>query len=278
MRFLNCPLFVISWMALPFAAAATEPATSAHDIVKDMGRAIYVQAERNGGSPAIWDGIENQTVAALSALAATDPGLLVIQDEDGNTPLLLAAKLGYSPILAELLRYPEVQQTIDTENSQGLSAYGFSILAQRETLFACHPEVSNPFALVPFLVTQPYYQHRDPYPQIRGMLSEAGADRTQARAKTFWLENCSTTVTEDRLAVRLSGDLLVTLQHIQNKVEKRRQQQEAAEQAATLLEIFWPQIQSGKMPKDELKLLADQLYYSKGLEPPQDLLRMLEGE
>ncbi|MEP4037265.1 hypothetical protein [Pseudophaeobacter sp.] len=150
-------------------------------------------AERTGGSDQGWKAAETALLEKwqhLSSMAQLKP---LDTDEKGRNLLMQSAAKGYGFAVAYLLSLPELREIIDLRDAKGLSAYDMAQLANTQTLLACHPdqEKMNPFVLVPFLVTQPYYTSRAPFPEITRMLAQAGATEDLTAARRFWLETCS---------------------------------------------------------------------------------------
>lgn len=268
MRILFLALGLCTGALFPLAARAQQEEETAHRVIRSLHQSIYREAELEGGSPEAWSKMEDDAVSALAELAAQNAELLIVANAKGELPLTLAARLGYAPVVKELLRHPKVLAAIGQKDDQGLDAYARASLAQRTTLQACHPEMENPFALVPFYVTQPYYDHRQPYRQILNMLHEAGAPNTQLEAKTYWLKTCTNSDPTSRQAVEEAQNLSETLVELQKSIHLERQYADVEKSAKIFRELFEPRVKSGKMSEEELAQLIDQLYLEKGLTPP----------
>lgn len=127
----------------------------------------------------------------------------------------------------------------------------------------------NPFRLVPFTVTQPYYSDRDPYPAIRAQLSAAGAGTDIAPLKTFWLETCSNDDPKLRAAVAdatpstlfailLEGQRRALIQNCQTKVREKNE---------VLREMFAERFEKQPQKKQAFDdALAEQLRECEGAE------------
>ena len=216
--------------------------------IKGFGNTIYQMAERTGGSAAEWDQAEADLLAELQSLREQrllQPAQL---DGKGRTLLIQAAAEGYAFVVSYLLTLDEVKDTLDVADRRGLTAYAHSQLALRQTLLACFPDVEqmNPFVAVPFLVKQPYYQHRAPYPQIAQMLAEAGAATGVEVARAMFLDRCETADPALRAEVAIADDLQAVLVGETRKVKIRTCEREAQD-AIEFVESLAPE---GK-PLDE---------------------------
>ena len=153
------------------------------------------------------------TTAALDGLQAfiakgDNLELLTIKDEWGKTPLNLAAYMGYSEILAELLAHPSAKLTLNEPDDTGISPWTYANFAPRQSAFACNPKILlSPFSWATLHMNQPYYTQLNPYPKVRKQLEDAGATHDMAKAKQMWHKICKFQSNETRDAVTQSLDL-----------------------------------------------------------------------
>lgn len=247
---------------------AQDAPKSVHSVIDGQRRAIYVTAERTGGSPKEWQRIEQDALSTLTAIAKANPAALTEQNAKGRLPLTRATALGFTSLTQALLQYPQVRAAIDVKGNDGLDAYDHTLLASKATLQACHPAIKNPFVLVPFLVTHSYYADRAPYPEIAAMLAAAGANTEQAAAKTSWLKVCTNKNPDERKRVADTEDMIFTLHALQAAAWKRQRQAEIEKSVAVFQEIFGPWVEKGKMSQDEFDRSIADIYRKAGLAPP----------
>ncbi len=248
------------------AAPARAETSQAHEVVRTLGSQIYQLGERTGGTPTDWSALEAQAVAELRDLP-TD-ALIAVNDK-GRTPLAVAAMAGFTPLVQALLATPEVRAQIDRKGHDRLDAHDLALLADRQTLQACHPTSENPFALVPFWVVQPYYDNRAPYPQIAALLVQSGADPDQTTARASWLSRCTDAHPDDRAEIAISTDLTASLLAAQHRASDRAKRAELDKAAADLRDMLSTWVASGKMTQADADAMIDSLYLDKGLEPPR---------
>lgn len=179
----------VIWGITSLCVQAKEQAQppSAHDVIGQLDRSIYVMAEQTDGSPAQWDMTESEALSAMRHVIRTATETLTTPNKKGRNPLTRAVTRGYTGLVELLLQQPRAIPLINQKGTDGLDAYDHALLAFSMTLLACRPDTENPFALVPFLVTQPYYADRDPFPKIKALLADAGADTNEEHARQTWL-------------------------------------------------------------------------------------------
>jgi hypothetical protein len=240
-------VFLVAAGLLPAVSFADE-LPAGLKAINGFGNTIYQMAERTGGSPAEWDRAEADLLAQLQSLRAQGQLQPTQMDGKGRTLLIHAAMNGYAFVVSYLLNLDEVQETLDVADKQGLTAFAHSQLALRQTLLACFPDVEqmNPFVAVPFLVKQPYYQDRAPYPRIAQMLAGAGAATGVEAARAMFLDRCETADPALRAEVATAGDLQSVLFGETRKAKIRACEREAQD-AIELVESLAPE---GK-PLDE---------------------------
>jgi hypothetical protein len=187
------------------------------DLLRGFSREIYVMAEKNGGSVEQWDLAEAEIISAFERLQKTGSLDITQRDRKGRTLLSVAASNGTFPAVAWILAQAggETPAWLNARDAKGLSALDHAALGLRQTLLACHPDTEklNPFALVPVLVTAPYFADRNPYSASVNALHAAGAQISPSTAKDHWLKHCSSTDEKLRQAVLAAHplDLFPTL-------------------------------------------------------------------
>lgn len=260
-------LFVTLLAVFASVASAETRQDTIHGVLDWFGNQIYVLGETTGGTPESWTQLEQQGIRRIALIASQSPHELTAQDEKGRTPLAIAAMRGYAPFVSKLLTYGAVRDDIESVGQDGLSAYDLALLANRQTLQACHPNANNPFILVPFWVTQPYYENRAPYHQITQVLRQAGANAEQQTAKKSWLSRCRHAHPEDRATIEASTHLLTSLLSVQARAEERAKRAELDEKADVLRELFAPRVKAGKMSEQDVENAVAQLYRRAGIDP-----------
>ena len=201
-----------------WSTSASAEKIPVHEAMRAFANKIYVIAESTGGSPAEWMAAETALLEEIAAIAQAQPAALAASDRNGLTPLLLAAMGGFAFLLPILLESPDVQRSLDAEDNYGLTAHDRAVLAVRQSLYACHPVIEDPFITVPFVVVLPYYQDRSPYPKIAERLVSAGARNDISNARRHWIKNCTNPDTELRQAVKHEDDLIGVLIEASDKV------------------------------------------------------------
>lgn len=202
MRFQNGFLFLVkatTWGAVfALIVSTTIPAQAKNKeqtptkIFNELIDDIYTISEVSGSQKG-YDKAMSEAVASFRTLISRsrDVTTLLGPDEDGRTPLLVAAQYGYAPIIDELLKHQPTLDHIDTKDKNGMTAWDYSMLATRQSIFACNPNIFNfPTRFVPYFVTQAYYGPRNPYPKIRHTLEQAGAHADMEEAREHWQSLC----------------------------------------------------------------------------------------
>lgn len=212
--------------------------------LRNFGKTLYVTGEKTGGSEQEWRTAEAALLERWALLHASAQLKPLDTDDKGRNPLMQSAAKGYEFAVAYLRLLPEVRDNIDLRDDKGLSAFGSAQLASSQTLLACHPEQEdmNPFVLVPFLVMQPYYEAREPYPKITRMLAQAGAAQDLSAARELWLEKCTNKDEKIRALVRITPALhegLIVEQARQVRVSCFARASKAMKQLQELLAESW---------------------------------------
>lgn len=202
-------------MSAAYSACAADSPNKPHQVINNLRQRMYVIGETTGKLDQF---VEAERKAAQDireyAASTTDPAALNERSPQGQTPLMAAAFMGYSEVVAELLNHNSVREGVNDVNPQGMSSWVYANFAFRQSAWVCNPTtLKNPFASVPLLVTQPYYQlsAENPYKKTRHLLEAAGAKIDMPAAKRFWLETCKLQDESTREKVERSDDLLSTV-------------------------------------------------------------------
>ena len=193
---------------------AEEPAKpTPHKIIAHLADRIYSISELSADQNRYQEEVEKAVTTIREYLnnggAQAD---LTEPNKSGMTPLAMASYLGYTPVVEELLKHPTVVESIDGSDAKGVTPWVYSILALRQSAFACNPGiVNNPFSFVPRFVTQAFYLERNPYPAARAALEAAGAKPNMATAKDQWNTLCKNQSDVTRTKVEQSDDIQATV-------------------------------------------------------------------
>ena len=257
----------------PACLLAQDLPKSGLEALTQFTRTIYVIGEKTGGSPEEWLLAEQQLIANLDALRASNALDLAETDKSGKTLLMRAAAEGVLPAVTWVLDHSSAlpPDFLDLRDENGLSAFAHAVLGQRQTLLACHPDMErmNPFRLVPFTVTQPYYKDRDPYPATQAQLSAARAGTDIAPLKTFWLEACSNDDPKLRAEVAdaTPSTLFIVLLEGQHRALIQNCQTKVRETNEVLREMFAERFEKHPQEKQAFEdALAEQLRDCEGAE------------
>lgn len=206
-RFIFYLSFVISINFTSTVICGAQPQTiTAEIIIKDIQQKIYHLGEVNGGNPEEWGKAEQAAVSALREIAGSSPSSLNERNSRGQTPLMSAAQMGLAPIVEELLTFPDVKNNLEIRSEAG-TAWQQSMLAIRQSMLSCYPQIENPFVLIDIVATQPYYLDRNPYPRIRQLLEAAGADHDMEAARKSWMNLCTTQNSDTKKAMTHTADV-----------------------------------------------------------------------
>lgn len=195
-------------------ATAGEEVKTPHKIIAALQQRMYAIGETSG-SKINFDGAEQNAVNEIKLYVEKgDTNGLIEKDKNGNTPLMVAAMMGYSSVASELLKSSIVKNSINEKNPKGGSAWLYVNMANRQAAWVCNPQVfQNIFSLIPMLVTQEYYvkSEENPYKKTRNLLEKAGASGDAKEAKEFWNKVCINQGDSMRNKIDSSNDILETL-------------------------------------------------------------------
>jgi hypothetical protein len=196
-----------------FAGAGEEPRTP-HQVIAELQQRMYAIGETTGRYADFIDAEQNAALAIRAYVKDGDSAALVEKNKSGDSPLMASAQMGYSSVVAELLKSEKVRLEIGAANPNGMSAWIYANMALRQAIWVCNPTVfKNPFSWVPVFVTQPYYLEsaENPYKKTRRLLESAGARADMSRAKVVWQDTCKLQSDATRSRVQSSDDLLETV-------------------------------------------------------------------
>ncbi|MEL3891836.1 hypothetical protein V6B08_16270 [Ferrovibrio sp. MS7] len=205
-------LRLLPFLALLVSASGAVAQETAHGILNNLRQDMYVAGETNGNfSIPIAKARERMTALVQRG---GDAAGLTARNNNGMTPLIAAAFMGYAEMAEILLQDTAVRAAIDETDNDQRSAWTYSIFTFRQSLWACSLRVfDNPFTWVPAMVTQPYYLGGDemPYVKTRKLLEVAGARTDMAAARQQWLALCKDHAPETAKAIEATGDLQTAL-------------------------------------------------------------------
>jgi hypothetical protein len=185
--------------------------------LKSLADRIYVLGETtgNGADMVAAEVTTADEIRQYVASGSTD-GLLA-KEKGKQSPLALAAYMGYPNVVAALLTSNLVRQHINDADEIGITPWIAANFSMRQSAWTCNPAIfDDPFRFVPILVTQPYYisNPTPPYKKTRDVLKESGAIADLANVKQVWLTICKNQSVDARTKVQASTDLQRTLQEL----------------------------------------------------------------
>lgn len=138
-----------------------------------------------------------------------------------------------------MLEEDSVKNSIGHKDINGLTARDHAILALRLSLFACNPKaMENPFALIPLLVTLPYYNYYKPFAKISTELSKFENNPNDENARTYWLNKCELASPSTNKVVQESKNLQSDLISLGKKVFLDKQLQEYEKKMEIIVELL----------------------------------------
>jgi len=202
-------------LALP-AARAAEPGHTPRQLIDHLGVEIRLALENPeaGRTP---EAAERDVADRVTALVRSSPGddSLFDADEQGRTPLMLAASGGYPLVAKALLTDPIVRARINARNQAGETAWMIASFAPAMTHAACQPgtlTLERTPLLLPYLRRMSNLLAARPSPTVTllAALEQAGARPDPEGARQAWLARCPNTSPELRQALG-TGALQTTL-------------------------------------------------------------------
>ncbi|RZL31666.1 MAG: ankyrin repeat domain-containing protein [Rubrivivax sp.] len=179
------------------------------------------------------DDAERAAAEKITALVRSAEGHLSLTqpDDQGRTPLMLAASAGYAQVVTALLADPSVRLAINAPNGAGETPWMVASFAPTLTLVACHPGMltRERYALLPpYLARMGYLlkTRATAMGTIVRALESAGAEPQPEAGRRAWLARCPNTSAELREALTREGDLLQTL--VAHAVARQREFNNAA--------------------------------------------------
>lgn len=257
---------VASLLLMSGICFAEDSAPDLFEIVSDFRSKIYQTGERTGGSEEEWLALEQTAGSAMKQALQNRELSDPVVNEKGQTPLHVAAAEGFSFLVDVILSDPIGNSWINMLEGRGLTPYEYAQIATPETVLACHPEIENPFVLVPFFVKAPYYRSRSPFPKIHAALTVAGTDRSIQSAKNYWLENCAQQDEVLRAKVQQTEKLYETLQEISIGVARQNRLKELNQIEQDLRELNDLIPLPSRLSPKELEEQIDQMYRDEGFE------------
>lgn len=183
-----------------------------HQRISQLTDELYVIGETSADYSKAQAAVEESVAAIEAFVDVGDKAVLTAKSSRGQTPLIAAAVFGYASIVEALLVSEAVREDIDARDASGLSAWDHANLASRRSIWACRDMLrTDPFTLIPLLVTAYWHSQGDAYAQTRTMLEKSHAAADIERPRAYWLERCTGWRDQTRAAVLTSTDLLKTL-------------------------------------------------------------------
>lgn len=204
-------------LSFPAAVNAAESPRDPSAVIASLGNRIYSLAETTGKTD---DMVAAETEAANEIRRYIANGLtkgLLAKEKGKGSPLALAAYLGYPNVVDALLTSDSVRRHVNDVDEMGMTPWIASTLSLRQSMPACNPQIAeNVLALVPIIVTQPYYVSNPvaPYRKTRELLAQAGASADMSKAKEIWFGVCKNQSTDGKKKVRDSTDMQKTVQEL----------------------------------------------------------------
>lgn len=199
------------------SANAAELARDPSSVIASLADRIYSVGETTGNA-------EEMIAAEASAadeirryISSGSTAGLLGKEQERQSPLTLAAYLGYPNVVSALLTSDLVRLHINDAGEKGMTPWIASILSLKQAALACNPKmIEDPSGFIPFMVTQPYYLSNPvpPYAKITGILVAAGAASSPGDAKAVWLALCKGQSADGIAKIKTSVDLQKTVQEL----------------------------------------------------------------
>lgn len=190
---------------------------------------LYALSEQHGANEKRWVEFETAAVQHLQVLADSSPDKLIELDNNDRSPLIVASIRGQQFLVTELLKHETVRRQLGHKDQSGLTAIDHAVLSQRNSIYACKPNIfTSVFAWIPLVVTKSYYDNREPYQKIYTELRQHGQKANASAIKDFWKQHCksvgaiSNTVEGEQLQAQLTSAGNAALQGWMNRQEAKR--------------------------------------------------------
>lgn len=210
---------VVALVAILFACDANavdvqrEPMT----VLKSLADRIYVLGETTGKVADMVTAEERAAEEVSKYVASGSIDGLLANIDGEQSPLAVAAYMGYPNVVAALLTSNIVRAHINDTDKMGLTPWIAANLSMKLSLWTCKPAIfDDPYTFVPMFVTQPYYitNPTPPYRRTREVLEAAGASADMPKAKEVWLTNCLNQSDEAKIKVQATTDLQKTVHEL----------------------------------------------------------------
>lgn len=210
------PMMTVLLAQCAAQAAHAEPPQTPRQLIDRLGVETrqLLEKPRNDRTPA---DAERAVAEQITAWARRSPGdeALIDGDDQGRTPLMLAASGAYPLVVKALLDDPIVKALVNTKDAAGLTAWMHATIAPALTLASCQP---GNLTLDRYPLLRPYLLRMSallkpkdsPLAGIVRLLEDAGARPDPEGARRAWLARCPNTPTELQQALA-SDEVLKTL-------------------------------------------------------------------
>lgn len=202
-------LFIGFYVLLGRDALAQSTPQTPHDLIQTLQKRINIISEVSGNRDS-YDKAEQKAVEGIWAYLKDNGDLSQLTAKNNNqmTPLSAAAYMGYASVVKELLQHPSVVADIEQTDKYKATAWDYSNFALRRSMIVCNPTIIfRTFSLVPFMVTQAYYQDHNAYAKTRKHLEDAGAIVNMDRSRERWNALCPGQGVQFRNKSRAAPDL-----------------------------------------------------------------------
>lgn len=199
------------------AANAADAQRDPTAVLNWLTNRIYVLGETSGKVADMITAEEKAADEIRQYVKSGSTNGLLAKEKGKQSPLAIAAYMGYPNVVAALLTSDLVRAHINDVDEMGLTPWIAANFSMKQSLWSCNPAIfDNPFKFVPMFVTQPYYISNPipPYKKTREVLKEAGALSDMAKAKDVWLTICKNQSDEAKSKVQASTDLQKTVQEL----------------------------------------------------------------
>jgi hypothetical protein len=210
------PMMTVLLAQFAAQAAPAEPPPTPRQLIDRLGVETrqLLEKPRKERTPA---DAERAVAEQITAWTRRSPGdeALIDGDDQGRTPLMLAASGAYPLVVKALLGDPIVKALVNTKDAAGQTAWMHASFAPALTLASCQP---GNLTLDRYPLLRPYLlrmsallKSKDsPLVGIVRLLEDAGAQPDPEGARRAWLARCPNTPLELQQALA-NGQVLETL-------------------------------------------------------------------